>query len=315
VTRVTRVTRDGNRGAPGSRAGSASWTELRYRVLLPLAARSFACGAAYARVVASIEYGRDARRRETAVNRISAWLGKPAADAAWVYHAALSSEAREEADAAYFMRRPEALARFLGAGGDAPMETGPVIYAGLHFGSPILAYLHLCRVRGLNLHAVGRRLDASNPMPAAKRVFGTAKVAWLESLAGRPLLDSAGDGLLQARAELVEGRSLYAVVDVPGDVVDRAADVEIGGERVRFAAGVTTLARLTRVPLRPFVGLRENGRLRVEYGPLVEPGEADATCGQLVDVMRGFVERWPSEWWLWPFVPASPDRGRDGGRS
>ena len=96
MTRVTRVTRDENRGAPGSRADGCSWTEARYRVLLPLAAKSFACGAAYARVVAAIEYGRDAHRRRTAARRIAAWLGKSADEAERAYRAALVSEAREE---------------------------------------------------------------------------------------------------------------------------------------------------------------------------------------------------------------------------
>jgi hypothetical protein len=49
----------------------------------------------------------------------------------------------------------------------------------------------------------------------------------------------------------------------------------------------------------------------VEYGPLVEAGDIDTTCERLVEGLWSFVERWPTEWWLWPYVLPSP-RSRGG---
>ena len=77
-------------------------------------------------------------------------------------------------------------------------------------------------------------------MPPAKRRFGQRKVAWLERASGRPLLGVDAVGVVRARAELVEGRALYAAVDVAGDVAARSQVVTLCGEPVRGVEGRAT---------------------------------------------------------------------------
>jgi hypothetical protein len=284
---------------------SGRWAQLRWGVLLPAASRSRRFARPYAALVAIVESRRDPLRRDVAAARAARWLGVTLAEGAAVHRASLASEALEEADCAFFMRDESAMLAALRAPADEPPATGATVYGCFHLGSPILAYVYLRRVRGLEVGIVGRALDDTNPMPPAKRRFGQAKVAWLERVTGRPLLGVDAGAIARARAELVEGRSLYAALDVPGDVSARSSVVPVCGEPLRLATGIVGLAALAGAPIVPVVAVNEGGALAVHYGPAIAAGARGAGGPPLVEVaaaIGAMVRRFPREWWLWPYV-------------
>jgi len=291
-----------------SRDRGARWTELRYTSLLPRAATSRRLGDVYAHMVAAIELGIDRERRRVAVERIARWLGRSSGVAARIYHASLVSEAREEADSAYFMRRPQRLLASFRPPPDEPEARRGTIYATLHLGSPILAYLYLCGVRGVPARAIGRGLDLANQMPPAKRSFGLEKVAWVESFSGQPFLGVDAVSAARAREHLLAGNALYAAVDVPADVVARCAEIELFGEGIRIASGLLRLAALARVPLQPMVAVHRGGDFEVLYGQAIEFDDEGRALALLAAEIARFVRRLPGEWWLWPYLTPAGSR-------
>jgi hypothetical protein len=278
------------------------WIATRYERLLPLTGRSRAVGRAYATLVAAMELRLDPARRLTAERRIARWLNVSPADAHRTYRDSLRSEAREEADIAFFMAHPDALDTVFRAPRDEPRDEAPTIYAILHFGSPILAYLHLCRTRAHAIHTIARELDTTNPMPEAKRRFGVRKVAWVYERSGRPFIGVDGPAIIHARERLLVGDSLYAALDVPGDVAQRVGTITVCGERLRVAAGMTTLASLTRTPLQPVLAVSRGSDVEMLYGPRISPTTPDETLAAVTAALFSFVIAHPGEWWLWPYV-------------
>jgi hypothetical protein len=283
-------------------APSDRWARLRYDVLLAAASRGRALGRAYAELVGAVELWRGPERRRVAAARVARWLGCSAADGARVFHRSLVSEALEEADCARFMRDRTGLLESFRVAGHEPAHAGATIYATLHFGSPILAYVYLRCVRGIDLGIIGRRLDDANPMPAAKRRFGERKVAWLEAVTGRPLLGVDADAIARARGELVEGRSLYAAVDVPGDVAARVHEVVILGARVRLSSGILGLAALTGAAVQPVVATHRGGAIVVRYGAPIAGRRGAPPLAAAAEAIGALVRELPGGWWLWPYV-------------
>jgi len=281
---------------------SATWPQVRYAALLPLTRRDRRAGGLYARLVGAVEYARDGRRRRVAVERIARAFDLSAAAAAAVFRDSLVSEAREEADTIYFMHRPETTLRraFVADACGGRERAAPAVYATLHFGSPILCYLYLRLVRDVPVDLIGRRLDDANPMPSAKRSYGMRKVAWVERLAGRPFVDVDAASMARMRERLLDGASAFAAVDVPGDVVARRTTTELFGERITLSAGVATLAKLARVPVQPIVAISEPAGIRIHYGEAIEITNDDGAA--LGARMTALIARWPSEWWMWPYV-------------
>jgi hypothetical protein len=279
----------------------ARWAALRYGPLLALAARSRRAGRHVAAAIAAVELGIDRARRETAGQRIARWLDLSPAEARRVFRASLTSEAQEEADSAYFMGHPHALVPAFVRAGEPP-HRGGTIYATFHFGSPVLTYLYLRVGRALDVVAVERKLTATNPMAAPKRRWGARKVAWVERFTGRPMLDVDAATMARARERLLDGGALYAAVDVPGDVVGRAATATLLGERIRVSSGVTTLARLARAPLQPVVAISRADRFDLHYGTPIEPGPEAQTLAALMEALATLLRSFPGEWWLWPYV-------------
>ncbi len=280
---------------------------MRYGRLLPVTKRSRALGRAYAAIVAAVELRADARRRGAAVDRIERWLGVTPDAATRIFRGSLRSEALEEADSTFFMHHPHALATTFHIEGAREPER-PLIHAILHFGSPILAYLHVARIARRAVHAVGRALDASNPMPDAKRRYAERKVAWVYTTAGRPFVGVDGRAMVDARELLLGGESLYAAIDVPGDVVSRSATVTIHDEPIHIAAGIPTLAAMTRTPLQPVLAISHPTHLTLTLGDVVEPTTPAATLEAITRTLFAEVDRHPSEWWLWPYMPTAPRR-------
>jgi len=292
-----------------SRDRGARWTELRYASLLPRAASSRRLGDVYAHLVAAIELAIDRERGRVAVERIARWLGRSSGAAARIYHASLVSEAREEADSAYFMRRPQTLLASFRPSPDEPEARRGTIYATLHLGSPILAYLYLCGARGVPARAIGRRLDpATNQMSAAKRSFGLEKVAWVESFTRQPFLGVDAVSTARAREHLLAGKALYAAIDVPADVVARSTEIELFGEGIRIASGLLRLAALARVPLQPVVAVHRGGGFDVLYGRAIEFDDEGRALALLAAEIARFVRRLPGEWWLWPYLTPAGNR-------
>src|SRR5436190_15820658 len=89
----------------GGSEATGVWPTLRYRRLLPVTRVSRGTGRVYARLVAAVELGRDAARRDTAIARIVRALGVDRGEASRIFRASLASEAQEEADSTYFMSR------------------------------------------------------------------------------------------------------------------------------------------------------------------------------------------------------------------
>ncbi len=281
---------------------SEAWARLRYDGLLRAASRSRVLGQVYAELVSAVEYRADPERRRVASVRAARWLGGTSNDGARVFQRSLASEALEEADSAFFMRHEGTPSAGFRAVGHEPALGEGIVYATLHFGSPILAYIYLRCVRGIDLTIIGRRLDDDNPMPVPKRRFGMRKVAWLERVTGRPLLGVDGRAIARARGELLDGRSLYAAVDVPGNVAARAQTVSILGESVRLSSGIFGLATLTGAPIQPVVAIHEGGSIVLHYGDRIEGARGGAVLEEGARAIGDLVRRFPSQWWLWPYV-------------
>jgi hypothetical protein len=278
------------------------WDVVRYRWLLPRTERGGAAAALYASLCARVVWQLDGPRRHAAVDRIARWLEIDGRAAAIVYRAALRSEAREEADSCWLMSRPDLpAARIVGT---EPRCAEPAIWATLHFGSPVLAYLHLRRMRGLDVQIVGRPLDDANPMPHVKRAWGMRKIAWLERQAGLPILGVSPEATAIAHSRLRSGRSIFVLMDVPGDVVARRMTLSLCGERLSFACGIFALAAMTRVPVVPVVVVRRGDDFELHYGePLHVAEGADVPCDEIGRRLTRFVLTMPEEWWLWPYLP------------
>ena len=289
-------------------ASALDWTTLRYARLLPLAARSLRHGGAYAALVAAVEWRRDADRRTVACRRIARWLGTSDAAATRLYRRCLGSEAREESDCAFLMRQPEALDRFFPGALPLARNDGPVIYATLHLGTPVLGYLCVRRAVAADLALVARALDPANPMPEAKRRFAEGKVAWVEATAGRPFFATDAASMLRVRTHLRAGRPIFILADVPGDAVARSAACTLFGERVQLASGIATLARVAASPVQTLAVTRAAHGLAVHAGPRIASGGRDERLlGDVLDALAPFIRAHADQWWMWPYLPAAID--------
>ena len=280
----------------------SAWERLRYAHLLPLAGRGEAAAQTYASLVAAVEQRRDAQRRRVAEERIARYLRVSAGAARRIFRDALRSEAIEEADSVRFMRGGASLDDGVAIEGAAERAQRPRVYAALHFGSPVLAYLGLRLQREPELRVIARELDGNNPMPASKRDFARRKVAWVEATAGARFLDTDRAAVLRAREHLLAGRPLYAAVDVPGDVVARAGRVHLCGDRVLIASGIFHLAAMTGADVQMVVSAHRRGRIEVRCRPPVEAcNAADLEIAVAAEV-EAVVRELPQEWWMWPFL-------------
>ncbi|MBY0278015.1 hypothetical protein K2Z84_22000 [Candidatus Binatia bacterium] len=286
-------------------ATSAAWAELRYGRLLPLAARRRAFAAQYERVVPLVESALDRERRAAASARMQRWLGVSPRAAATLYRSCLASEAREEADTAWFMAQPweRLAAAYRPLACPVPPRT-PTIWTILHFGSPILAYVHLCRVWGVDARIIGRALDDANPMPSAKQAWGRRKVAWVQEVTGKPFLSVDAAAIAYAREHLLSGGALLAAIDVPGDVVGRSTKLTLFGEPTRVAAGIFRLAELTRVPLRSLRAISRGGRIEMAHGAPIVLAGGDDPLAPVARQVETILRAQPEEWWLWPYLPS-----------
>jgi hypothetical protein len=267
-------------------------------------------GHTYARIVAQVELRRDPRRSEIAVERLMRWRNISRREALTIYRTSLVSEAQEEADSARFMRDEDAFARWLPAN-ETPAIQGPVLFASLHLGSPVLGFLYLRSRCPLDVRAIVRNLDDANPMLTPKRQWGERKIAWVRDRAGGGIIGADATAVAEARQHLLDGQAIFAAVDIPGDVVSRTADVRVCGELLRFSSGIVRLAALTRSTVVPMVALGGGTRMRVHFGsPIAAYRERDALQAVFAELVR-FIDRFPGEWWMWPFVRSVPlvDRG------
>jgi hypothetical protein len=279
------------------------WDEWRYARFLAAASASLARGAVYAAVVATIESRRDPGRRAAACRRMERWLGLSPSGARRLHWRCLHSEAREEADSAYFMRHPTALDAAFGAPLALASPSPATIYAGLHLGSPVLGYLQLCRRLAPELALVARGIDPANPMPAAKRRFAERKVAWTEATAGRPFYPTDAASMLRVRALLRAGKPLYMLADVPGDAVGRSATCTLFGEPVRLAAGLPTLARIVGSAVQTLAITREPNGIVVHAGPRLAPEAVELPA--VLEALAPFIRRHADQWWMWPYLPSA----------
>jgi hypothetical protein len=281
------------------------WDRWRYRRLLPLAGRRMRFGAIYAALVARGEWRRNPGRRSVACGRIERWLGCTPAHARRVYRGSLRSEAREEADSAFFMRHPDALAAAFARPIALSPPDGSVLYVGLHLGSPVLGYLHLCRHLMPELALIARGMDRANPMPEDKRRFAERKVAWTEAGAGHPFFATDADAMLGVRRHLRAGRPLYLLADVPGDVVGRSAPCTLFGETVRLSAGLPTVARIAGSAVQTLAIVRAADGFAILPGPRIPAGAVALSA--VLDALAPFIRAHPDQWWMWPYLPPAFD--------
>mgnify|MGYP000187149869 CR=1 FL=1 len=281
------------------------WEVARYRWLLPLTTVGGGTGVVYSRLCAHVERALDAHRRAVAVERIARWLEVAPVRAQDIYFDALCSEAREESDSRRLVAGRTGLPTMCATLAPEPVHSGPVIWATLHFGSPVLAYLHLRRARGLDVQIVGRPLDDDNPMSDAKRAWGRRKVAWLERQSGLPLLGVSAEATSLARTRLLKGGSICVLMDVPGDVVARSVTLSLCGERVSLAAGIFLLAGMVGVPVLPIAVVHRGGRFELHYGRPIAPSPGRVPEADVARALAAFLLTMPGEWWLWPYLPSA----------
>jgi hypothetical protein len=250
-----------------------------------------------------MEWRLDPRRREVAVARIERWLGVDVRQARDIFRRALASEARAEADTRWFMEHSARLRdAFRPASSECPDE-GPAVWATLHLGSPTLAFVYLRCVRGIDVRIVARPLDDANPMPEAKRAWGRLNVRWLERVTGTAFLGVSAEAMSVARSHVVQGGSLFVLIDVPGDIVARSIELELLGGRARLASGMFQLAGLLGVPIRPIVAVPRGNDFEVRYGRPIEPVPRGLPTEAITRAITSVVRDLPEEWWLWPYLP------------
>lgn len=278
------------------------WERHRYQLLDHMASRGTGGSASYVQLVARIEERLQPERRAVAVNRISQALGVSVQQAKIIYRNCLASEAREEADTARLRRSASPIAEAIDNTNQFSGLGGPCIYITLHWGSPMITFLYLRAALGIPVRIIGRPLDRENPLPPAKMLWGRHKVEWMEQMTGASFISDDGAGALEARAELLDGRSIFASVDVPAPTQARARVVDLFGEPIRIASGVLRLAALTQVPLVPILGYSRGNRIYVtQEEPFAAASEAEhsESVGLWIEQT---LRRQPEEWWLWPFV-------------
>jgi hypothetical protein len=283
-----------------------SWEHLRYGPLLRSAGTNPRAGRLYEKLVANVEWRADPARRDIATLRIADTLHCDRRQAAQTFRACLASEAREEADTAWVSRRGISMEDLLPRMPEPPIDGHGCIFATLHLGSPILAFLYLRRVLGLPVRAIGRPLDDNNPLSAAKRAWGFEKVAWVSRLSETTFIGSDARGALDARAEILAGRSIYAAVDVPANVATRSLPLKILGSSFSFAAGILRLARLTGAPILPVIGLHRASGFRIEFAPPILHPTREETQQALSSWLSETLLKYPDEWWLWPYAGKDP---------
>lgn len=290
----------------------SGWADWRYRRILPLATRSRAFGKVAAATLAWAELRRDPARVAVATRRIARSLGVGPDGALRIFRGALASEAQEELDAAWFMAHEDRLAQAFEHAGTR-LDPGPAILVTLHFGSPVLGFVHLARQPGAGLAIVARPLDESNPMPAAKQDWARRKVAWTERVSGRPFLSTDPASVALARSHLLDGGRLYTPVDVPGDVGSRRSRVGLLGQAAHVSGGIEVLARLTGTALQPVVAFGQGNGFRFWYGRRIESGETDAPLAAAFLELERILRERPGDWWMWPYLDLEPPGGNGPG--
>ena len=279
-----------------------AWEQFRYRLLNGLAARSEWGSDTYTHLVARTEEILHSDRRESATARIARSFDLHEREARSIYRLCLASEAREEADSARLLLSGTPIKNAIVTEDAIPPGVGPCIYISLHWGSPMLCFLYLRSTLGLPIRLIGRPLDEDNPLPPAKKSWGKRKVAWMEAMTESSFISDDGRGALEARHELLEGRSIFASADVPAAPGQRSRGVDLFGEQIRVASGLLRLAALTQVPLVPVLGHSHNHRIHVQIAQPIPAGSEQELAQAVGSWMRETLRRQPGEWWLWPFV-------------
>lgn len=284
------------------------WERLRYGPLLRASRRSPAGARRFASIVAAVERRLEAERVGVAEDRIMRWLGVSRPQASRIFRDALFSEALEEADSARMMAHPSAPLLPIEIEGHAPRGGRPRIYAALHAGSPVLAFMGLRKRFEPDVRIIARELDEENPMANAKQAFALRKVAWVEEVSGAKFIDTDGEAILEARDHLLSGRPLFAAVDVPGDVVSRTDRVGLFGETVVLASGIFRLAAMTGADMQLVVSEHRDGRILVRCRPPFEASDAASLLAAMAPEMEAVLRDQPGEFWFWPFF-VSPQMG------
>ena len=299
VQGVEEVDRSPARG--GSRFFADLWEGLRWGPLLWLAGCGPSLGRLYAELVARVERRRDPQRRRVAESRITRWLGVDGARAGRIFTEALRSEALEESEIAAILHNgdpgvvPVALDGWEGRG------RRPRIYGVFHAGSPVLVYLELRRRFEPQLRLLARELGEGNPMGDAKRRFAARKVDWVEKATGEAFFDTRATALLEAREHLLAGRPLFAAFDVPGDVVARAGEVRLFGERILLASGVFELAALTGADIQLVFSRHGSAGVHAWFRPSLEATTGEELLAGVGRELEDAIRSMPGENWFWPF--------------
>jgi len=280
----------------------AAWEQCRYLLLDRVAARSSRGSNAYTHLVARVEEVLQPDRRRVATRRIAQALQIKEEEARAIYRDCLVSEAREEADSARLRLAGVPIDEAVVADRKTTSVSGPCIFISMHWGSPMLAFLYLRSSLGLPVRLIGRPLDEDNPLPPARKAWGRQKVAWMEAVSGSPFIPDDGRGALEARHELLEGRSIFASIDVPATNGQRSQVIDLFGEQIVVASGLLRLAALTQVPLVPVLGHSKGHRIHVQQDTPIPAGPEEELAEAVGQWIQKTLRRQPGEWWLWPFL-------------
>jgi hypothetical protein len=278
------------------------WERRRYQLLDRIAARSMWGTDAYVFLVSRVEERLQQDRRKAATDRIARALEVSPRHGRKIYRQCLASEAREEADAARLCLSGKPIVDAVESAPLLPPVAGPCIYVTLHWGSPMITFLYLRSALGIPVRLIGRPLDEQNPLPPAKMIWGHRKVEWMEQLTGTPFIRDDSRGALEARSELLAGRSIFASVDVPAAPAGRSRVIDLFGEPIRIASGLLRLAALTKVPLVPILGHSRGQRIFIAQEEPIPAGSEQELSDAVGFWIRKTLRRQPDQWWLWPFV-------------
>jgi KDO2-lipid IV(A) lauroyltransferase len=184
-------------------------------------------------------------------------------------------------------------------------DRGAVVFSA-HYGSFCLAMLALAHL-GYKVNVLARSLaEEANPLQPAVRRYAGRKVAHLERALGRPFIVIGEPGtMLKVRRALREREIVYALLDVPPELVRRRERVRFLGHPAEIPFGAEFIAAATGAPLVPFVVRRNRDRCShtLHLGAEVPgPEHGPGALQRCVDEIEREIRADPSQFFMWEYA-------------
>ena len=98
------------------------------------------------------------------------------------------------------------------------------------------------------------------------------------------------------------GGAIYAVEDVPVDVVTHRATRVVCGENLSLATGIFRLVVLTGADVQLVSSRNRDGTIHVTCRPPIAAGSESELVAMIAHKRTAVAREVTDEWWLWPFL-------------